>query len=282
MNWFFYAVLCAFFYGIEGVYLKYLNRQGIDEGTLVFAMFFYSLPFLFVPAFMHGIHPVGGNFLFYVVLVVIANGLGFLYYSKSIKNTEVSLAVPVLSLSPLVVVPFSWIFMRELPPVKGILGIVIIGFGLAALSAGTAGSGGTSLKLFFKNKGVRFALLTVLIWGVSANLDKIALRYSHPLVYPLITSAGISIFYSFFTAPSRIFNKKYFLLFLGLGFVNAGLFLSHMLALNTGYVSYLIAVKRSGMLIAVLLGWLLFKEKNPGLKFLASVFIIAGIFLLVK
>jgi len=279
MNWFFYAVLCAFFYGIEGVYLKYLNRKGIDEGTLVFAMFFYSLPFLFLPAFIQGFHPVSGRFFVYIVLVVIANGFGFMFYSKAIKNTDVSIAVPVMSLSPLVVVMFSWILMREMPPLKGILGMLIIGMGLAALSIGHTG---VPSKSFFKNKGVRFALLTVLIWGISANLDKMALKYSQPLVYPFISCAGISVFCSFLTSPRRIFDKKYFLLFLGLGFVNAGLFLSHMLALNTGYVSYIIAVKRSGMLIAVLLGWLFFKEKSPGLKLLASIFIIAGIFLLVK
>jgi len=279
MSWLFYAISCAFFYGIIAVYLKYLNRRGIDEGTLTFVMFFYSLPFLFVPAYIHGFPPLNAKFIFYLLLVIVADGIGYLLYAKSIKNAEVSLVVPVLSLSPLVVVPFSWLLMRELPPAKGVVGMLVIGVGLATLSAG---NGGSSSKVFFKNKGVRYALLTVLVWGVSANLDKLALNNSHPLVYPFIVSAGIAAFCYMFASHKHAFDKKNILLFFGFGFINALLLITHMLALNTGYVSYLIAVKRSGMFIAVILGWLLFKEKSPGVKLLASIFIIAGIYLLVK
>ena len=279
MNWFFYAAMCAFFYGVEGVYLKYLNRKGIDEGTLTFAMFFYALPFLFIPACLSNQRTFTGNFILYFSLVTVIDGFGYLFYSTSIKNGEVSLVVPVLSLSPVVVMPFSWLLLREMPPAKGVIGMLIIGLGLALLSAG---NGAASPKIFFKNRGVRYALLTVLVWGVSANLDKMALKCSGPLVYPFVICAGLAAFCYLFTTRERAFDKKNVPLFFVLGAVNAMLFLTHMLALNTGYVSYLIAVKRSGMLIAVLLGWLFFKEKSPGLKFLASIFIIAGIYMLVR
>ena len=279
MSWFFYAALCAFFYGVEGVFLKYLNRKGIDEGTLTFAMFFYALPFLFIPAYLRGPRPITGNFILYFSLVIVIDGFGYFFYSTSIKNAEVSLVVPVLSLSPVVVIPFSWILMREMPPAKGVIGMLIIGLGLALLSAGT---GEESPKHFFKNKGVRYALLTVLVWGVSANLDKMALKCSDPMIYPFVICAGLAAFCYLFTTRSRAFDKKNLPVFFALGAVNAMLFLTHMLALNSGYVSYLIAVKRSGMLVAVLLGWLFFKEKSPGFKFLASIFIIAGIYMLVR
>lgn len=280
MNWFFYAGLCALFYGIEGVYLKYLHRKGIDELTLAFALFFYSVPLLFIPAALHGFSPPDKNFLFLLLLVTVGNSFGFFFYSKAIKNAEVSLVMPVLAVSPVLVVPFSWLLIRELPPTGGIAGLAFITIGLFFLSF--RGKREVSFSVLLKNKGVRFAVLTLFIWAVVANMDKLVLQKSHPLVYPFYSVLGITLCFSIVAPAGRIFRREHLPLFIGLGIVHAGLFLTHMLALNSGYVSYLIAVKRSGMLVAVFLGWLIFHEKNIRNKFAASLLILAGIFLLLK
>jgi len=268
--------MCALCYGLEGVYLKYLHKKGIDEYTLVFSLFFFSLPFLIPAALLHGFQPIAPGFIFVLLAVIVGNGMGFFFYSKSIKNTDVSLALPVLSLSPLVVVPFAWIMLGETPSAKGFAGILLIGCGLVALSVG----GGIKFSGFFRDKGVKFALITVLIWAVVASLDKMALRFVHPVVYPMFCAAGIAAVFLPFTSAEKFLRKDRLLLLLPLGMINAGLFLTHMLALNTGFVSYIIAVKRSGMIVGVLLGWLLFGERSPGSRLLASIVIVAGIFLL--
>jgi len=279
MNWLFYALLCAFFYGIEAVYLKYLHKKGIEENTLICAMFLYALPLLFIPASIHGFREVKSVFWIVLVFVAVGNGLGFYFYSKAIKNTDVSLAAPVLSISPLVVVFFSWIFLMELPPAKGFAGMLCIVIGLAFL---TAGWQGLNIVEFIKNRGVKFALITVLIWEIVASIDKVALGYSAPMVYPFISASAISAVYLFFAKVSlkNIFRKETFGLFACLGFINAGLFLTHMLALNTGYVSYVIAIKRSGVLISIIVGKFIFKEKQSGLRAIASLFILLGLYFL--
>jgi len=278
--WYGYAFITALAYGMEGVYLKYFHRKNMGETPLVFATFLYSLPFLSVPAGFHLRQAVlTEKFLFYLVLVGLGNGLGFYYYSKAIRNTEVSVAVPVLSLSPVLVVPFSFLLLGQLPGWQGFLGLVFVVCGLFFLSW----SKNRTFRSFFIDKGVRYALLTVLIWGVVANIDKLALNQSHPLVYPFFSAVMITVFMAPFGARKEIFSPRYIFLLLGLGLVHALLFLFHMLALQRApQVAYVIAIKRLGMIVAILLGRFIFKEERPGMKFLAALFFLIGIYLIVE
>lgn len=277
MSWYFWAFICSLMYGIEGVYLKFLHKKNIDEFSVLKALFLYSIPFLFPVALNDGFYFKKKLFFLFLLIVGIGNSLGFYFYSKSIKNTDVSIAVPILSVSPILVIPTSYIIMGEILPFKGIIGVVITTIGLFLLSYSKK-----NRINFFQDKGVIYAFITVLIWSVVASLDKRALKLSSPSSYPFFSVTMITLILIFSTPGKEIFNRKYIFYFLIAGFIHALLFLSHMFALNSSFVAYLIAIKRSGMIVSVLLGWILFKEKKPFLKLLSSIIILGGIYLLLS
>jgi len=286
--WLYYSVACAIFYGIEGFFLKVLHKKNIDEFIVVKSLFLYSIPFLFPFALKDGFYFKDLSFFIFLFIVGIGNAFGFYFYSKAIKNTEVSIAVPILSLSPVLVIPSSYIIMGEILPLKGILGVFVTTIGLIILSYSKDKD--PDFKKFISDKGVRYALITLLIWSIVASLDKKTLKLSSPLSYPFfaVTMITIFLFLSKLNRPDgassyrSIFDKKYLLLFFVAGIIHSGLFLSHMLALNSSYVSYLIAIKRSGMLLTIILGYIVFKEKKPGLKLISAIIILFGIYLLIK
>jgi drug/metabolite transporter (DMT)-like permease len=74
---------------------------------------------------------------------------------------------------------------------------------------------------------------------------------------------------------SKFFSGLNILLLLGL--MGAGGTVLYNSPLLGGFASYTIAVKRVGVLLGVIWGWLFFKEKDLGKKLLGAAIAIAGV-----
>ena len=98
MTWIFYGLICAFAYGTEGAYVKGILRKDISEYLVVWSMYIFGLPWVAILAFKHGFPSLDTTFWIVCTGAVIGNALGFTFYVKAIKYTDVSLAVPLLSL----------------------------------------------------------------------------------------------------------------------------------------------------------------------------------------
>ncbi len=283
MSWLFYAVICALAYGTEGVYVKGILRKEINEYLIVWGMFLFALPWVFILAFLKGFPPLNATFWFACLGAVAGNAFGFTFYVKAIKYTDVSLAVPLLSLSPVLLLFTSFIMLEEVPSLPGILGVVLVTIGCYLLP-GTEERGFLSpFRMIGSDKGCRYAIVTVLVWSMVANIDKIALLHSSPYVYPFITTVLFSLIFLPAVWPWRrdMRNVSVQKKLAGIGFIHAVLLISHMLALQLTLVPYLIAVKRSGMLLSVLLGWILLKERKGGGRILPSAIILCGLGLII-
>jgi len=280
MTWIFPAVLCAIFFGGQGVFVRYLHLKKIS-GTpvILFSYFLFSLPILFIPAAEAGFQPILKGFWPVSFLVAAGNVAGFYAYINALKFSEASLVLPVLATSPLFVIPAGILILGETPAPGALGAILIIVAGCYILTCGK-----NLLEPFKKIKeerGIRWAFFTVLVWAVVANLDKIALAKSSVKIYPFLVSLEITILAMpvFFKGLQTI-TKRNIKFLIGCGFFNAGVFLTHIAALALTKVSYLISVKRSGVLIGILGGIIFFREKEPARRVLAAVIILAGNILL--
>jgi len=125
------------------------------------------------------------------------------------------------------------------------------------------------------------------VWSVTANVDKLAVRASSPSAYAFWFHLVMSVLMVPFLSRSRNVTKApgdsspggvgLLLGLAGVGVLQALLAGTQMYAILRTDVTYVIAVKRSGMVVSVLMGGLLLGEQSPGRRFVASLIILAGL-----
>jgi drug/metabolite transporter (DMT)-like permease len=276
MNWFIPATLCAVIFGVLGLYVRYLHLRNIsDPSVILFSYFAFALPVLAIPLLKEGLSAPQAGFWPIALAAAIGNCGGFYANIKSLEHSEASLVMPVLAVSPVFVIPVSAVLLKEFPtgPAAGAMALTVAGCYILTAGENLA----APFKKIKSETGVRWAFLTVGLWAFVANFDKLALEKSSAASYPFYVCALITLItLPFFLRRISSVKKSDIKYLTGCGLLNAALFMTHMAALQLTKVSYLIAVKRSGVLIAVAGGILLFKEKERLRRLAAAGVIIAG------
>lgn len=116
MNWFWWALLSAFFAGITAVLAK-LGVAGVDSNlatavrTTVILLFTWAIFFATAPARQLGLLS-GRNWLF-LILSGIATGLSWLCYFRALQLGEASQVAPIDKLSVVFAILFAALILRE-------------------------------------------------------------------------------------------------------------------------------------------------------------------------
>jgi uncharacterized membrane protein len=127
-------------------------------------------------------------------------------------------------------------------------------------------------------------LFVAFIWSVTANVDKIGVLNSSPLFYSVIvtgaTSLGLFIPMHFKSENYRKNIKTNLPLLLPIGFFLALGLASQMTALTLTLAPFVIAIKRTSILIGSIYGFLFFKETQVKERLFGSSLMISGILLI--
>jgi uncharacterized membrane protein len=192
--------------------------------------------------------------------------------------------MPFTAFTPIFIIPIAWVLLHELPDIWGVLGIILI----------IAGAYGIHLnshnllqpfKLLFDNQGTRYMLIVSMIWSVSATVEKVAVLSSSPSFYALFFHCLMALIYLVIVW----FKEKNFITcsrneikgFLVLGVISGFLILFQFTALKYLLVSYVIAIKRAGVLVSVFLGIMFYSEKHPIKNIFCTGLMVTGVFLIV-
>jgi uncharacterized membrane protein len=285
--WFFLALASAIFYAFRGILEKkvihHTNKYVLGFAIRFFALPFFFLPFLFAPSLFIPLSDLPLQFWIAVFTVcIICTPLETIFYYEALKEEEVSLVVPILSLSPVVTLILSIFILKELPNLYGILGIILIVFGIYALKLGHAREGILQPLHHLRNsRGVRLMFLVLLSLGFGSIIDKIGVTSSNAYMYTLIhyIILSLSLFLiAFFKAKPHLkevvtFRKE----FSAIGFIVALYTLPYMIALASSYASYVVAIRSVSVLLTIIFAYLFFKEKNIKQKIFAAILIILGL-----
>ncbi len=128
--------------------------------------------------------------------------------------------------------------------------------------------------------GVPLMLLVAAIWSISAVYDKVATVASSPAFYTTFFSLAFALAYAplfvlgMRKRPPDLATWPRLLL---LGLFTAIMILSQFAALEMTVASYVIAIKRAGMVLAVVFGYLFFKEKHLRARLTGAVLMAAGV-----
>ena len=278
-----FSLLTGLFFGLQGVYGKILAPK-LSTPLITWAFVTFTLPILLVFLMLSGFPPISyPDFLLATAVSFLINFICWYLFFRALRESPLSHTMPFTAFTQVFLIPVAFFWLNEQPGIKAIVGIFLIfagGYGIHLSSKNIL----TPIKSLFKTKGTRLMLLVAFLWSISATAEKVALISSSQAFYGTIISLLLSASYLpiIFHIEDQPFRKvKQFLpqLFL-LGLINGCTLLFQFTALKYLFVSYVIAFKRTGIIVSVLIGILFLKEKGALKNLICSGMMTAGVFLI--
>jgi len=284
MLWILFAFLAAFFQATRAVFSK-KSLKNIDEYVVSFASRLIVSLLLLPILFFIEIPQLNSQFWFALITSGTLLSLNTILYMKAIKYSDISLAMPMISFTPLFLLLTSPIMVGEFPNFFGLAGILLIVMGSYVLNLKQKNYGYLApFKKLLTDKGPRLMLCVAFIWSIGSNFDKIGVINSSPLFWGL----SMAIFMTIFLLPIAIYKSKCRLKELPkkiknifpIGLSSALELPFHMYAIQLALVSYVISIKRTSIIMSVLFGYFFFKEKNIKKRLIGAAVMVVGVLLI--
>ena len=210
-----------------------------------------------------------------------------LLFLKAIKKSDLSLTIPLLSLSPMFSSIFSFIFLNEQLSIIQYLGVFLIIFGTLILYSKKFRLNDilSSFKIILKNNSARLMIIVSIIWSLTPVLDKLCLANSSINIHGLIQSLGMIILLIFLFKKNEdqaVKTKKNWKLILLTVSIGSTATILQFYAILTNYVPIMESIKRSvGQLSSVFLGKFFFNEQITKSKIIGVIFLSIGVYFIV-
>jgi uncharacterized membrane protein len=251
----------------------------------------------------------GSAFALYLILSAICEGSAILLSYRALQISPLSFCVPFMALTPVFLLPVGKFILHEQISTGMIVGVVLVVIGSLVINRQLVANGWLEpAKAIIREKGSRYMLMVALLLTCTAALDKwfvssggnveFAVRVSRSFSLSIGKCVVLTLFFgalawwrlrqkSATIAPTNVLtaaNKGW----LGVWrvaaawLILAGLFEAVVLVLQLTAVQFtvtaiVISIKRSGILLACVLGWFLFKERGITDRVIGSFVMIAGV-----
>jgi len=285
--WFLNAVLCALFYGLQSAYVKKMMER-THFILITWSMALYSVPVLGGVLLINGMPGLDPAFWGYFAVSLVINMITWPLFVLAIRHADLSLVMPFLAFTPVFILGVEWVLRGQVPSGVGVSGIMLVVGGAYTLNLGDIGGGVLEpIRQAFRNRGVVLMLIVSLLWSVSATVEYFTVKHAGPFFYPVLLNICLSggfflLLYRFMEHPVSVFlAERNWLWLMGVGGLTGGMVLFQMLAIQeTELVNYVISIKRAGMVVSVLVGWLYFGEQNVLYRMIGAVLMITGVCLI--
>ena len=218
------------------------------------------------------------------ITLIIIGLFSALLFLKAIKQSDLSLTIPLLSLSPMFSSLFSFFFLNEQLSNIQYLGIFLIILGTLILYSKklTIYEIIKSFKIILKNSSAKLMVLVSIIWSLTPVLDKICLKNSSINIHGFIQSLGMITLLIFLFKKDKVqtqnTKKNWRIIFLTV-FIGSTATILQFYAILTNYVPIMESIKRSiGQLSSVFLGKIFFNEEVNKPKVVGVIVLSIGVY----
>lgn len=293
MTWLFLAAGCAVFYALHGAWSKRV-ATGLGPMVAAWALFAFSLPLFLGYLAATGVPAVGPRFWWVLGANVVLNLGSMGLFFVALRDADLGITFPLLALTPLFVIPVEWLLLGVLPGRWGVAGIVLMVAGIYLLNFHEWRAGVLApLAAVARNPGARMALAVAILWSLTGTLDRVAVLESSPAFYGSCLAGALALLFPCVIVLRRrrmsaarpaaarptVGGKGVLLGVHGLLF--AVMYVLQMEALRLALASYVLSVKRTGAILAVVLGWAAFREASLHHRLLGTLITVAGATVLV-
>jgi drug/metabolite transporter (DMT)-like permease len=191
----------------------------------------------------------------------------------------------MLAFTPLFLLVTSPIILGEFPRFLGIVGILLIVIGSYVLHIREGNKDlWEPFKCLMREKGSRYMLTVAVLYSFSANMDKIGVIHSSPIMWIFalhcIMSIALGGVMVWRVTHIRRQIKAAWPFLLAVGMCNGLALIFQMSAIKMTLLPYLIAVKRTSVIMTALFGFFLFKEKGLKERLIGAVLMVLGVFMI--
>ncbi len=291
MTWFFIALLSSFLSAFAAITQKKVlfNLKPLEFSFLLSVVnLVFSIPFFF---FINYSSINTENLAFLFVKSVIG-ALAFLCVMNALKNLQISNALPLLALTPGFVAIFAFFILGEKLKYYEIIGLISLIAGTYILESKSLKEVLVPFSVFIKSKFHQFILAALLLFTASSIMDKVLLIKLN--MTPVSLTAFQHIFFAFIFGVIFFFSdkeksmteissiKKNFGWIALISVLTIGYRFSQVWAVSLASVALTLAVKRTSVLWATIIGGKIFKDTNLTKRIIAVIFILIGAILILR
>jgi uncharacterized membrane protein len=262
--WFVFALLSALFQVLRNMVMKRLGHQ-LDETINVWGRFTFILPFAAIGVFVQGMPELKAGVWLYCLLFAIAQIAGTQFLAMALHVAEISLVTALWKLSVILLVVWGVLALNERPSTLGVIGVLVSVVGMYLLNVERARvSLWAPLVALVRDPGQRYTLASAFFFAPSVVFIKKLALVSSPTfaVFSgyVVCSALITPFAIY--RSGRHFRQigKHWWSFVALGAFAAVSTWFGTTAYTMTVSSYVEAVKQLELVMALVIGWLVFGE----------------------
>jgi|APHM01.1.fsa_nt_gi EamA-like transporter family. len=270
--------------GVQSIYQR-KNALETDEFVTAWSSRVFGVPVLLAALVYTGLPDVTLGFFLLVVPQSLVIALTSILIAKAYKKSDASIVTPMFAISPILVLGTSFLMLGETPSILGVIGVILVASGAYVLKSGAEGDMLEPLRRLWEERGVQIILVVILIYSVTANLDKIGVNMSSPILWPLTVYTLSSLFMLPIMAinsgdwRNKIMADWKPLVFLGAS--GGAAVILQMTAIKLTLVSYVVSIKRLSIPLTVLLSYLYLGETDEfWYRIAGSVLMAAGALLI--
>ncbi len=265
--WVFFALASAFSLATSDAFAKKALETG-NEYLVAWLRLAFTFPFLFIVWLSIPTPELDGKFYVSFFTALPIELIALVLYIKALKYSALSLTLPFLSLTPIVLIVVSFVILGERVSMRGGAGIFLIAAGSYALNSGEIRKGLMEpFRAITREKGSLMMIAVAVLYSITSTLGKRAIEHSSAIFFGTTYFMALTLLFSplaltmgrreltWFTA-----DRKSMRILIVAGLMNGIMIMTHMTAMSLTNVAYMIAVKRISLLIGVCYGYFFFKE----------------------
>lgn len=229
--------------------------------------------------------PLWARFAIYFLVDVSIVATAQLLYLRALQFADLSYFVPFVSLTPVMLIPTGFLLVGEMPLPHQIAGVLLIVAGSLAMNSDAVQGGMVAmLRAPLGHRASRYALLIAFLFALSNPVDKIVAGIAGPVPYAVSYNFGLLTVFGILAARNGVLGLRWVkgtLLWILLGgSLDALTLLLQFTAYRYLDVVLVIGLKRAGVILSVLAGWLIFREKGIRGRLYATGIMATGLFLI--
>jgi uncharacterized membrane protein len=231
---------------------------------------------------IEGIPPVDKKIVFTCAIAAPIDVLATFLYVRALRISPLSQTVPLLSFTPAFLLLTSLFILGEWPSGPGAGGVLLIVAGSYLLNSSLEKKHGFTypFRKIFSDKGSRMMLVVAFLYSITSNFGKMGVVFSSPLFFAASYYSCLSIILLLPALRNNSLKGLFTFRLLLIGACSLLMVMFHFTAIRLTYVSYMVAVKRTSLLFAILFGALFFKEKGLVQKIIGGGIMVIGIFVI--
>lgn len=279
--WILFALIASVSNALRDLYIK---RKIKADSILVVAstrMIAFGFLLVLTPFFLEQISFAGNQilFIFLLFVTVVLTFIATTLKINIIQKEEISLSSPLLSMTPIFIIPWAMIILKESISFNAFIGIVLAVIGALIVL-------GLQLSTF---KKIRISYITniliiLMIYGLTTVIDKVEIGMIGGFLYSLVWTgssalAGLIILRKYqlreyitntVSLPNIVQSVFWAVSFL---FQQLAIQYSFSISMNTAYIKSIMYIS---IIINIVIGGKIFKETNLVRKFIGTIILLIG------